>query len=1031
MVSPADVVSRLTEVLSTAARQFGPRRRRVFMVGPRAHVEYRDVRGAELAEFRKALDAELGELPGVRSVRVSPPLQRVVVEVQNGSPSLEQIVEHVEHAERAVSIHTAPFRETLWQHPADEEAAQRLGVALAAEVFGVVSAGALRFSPFPAVRLAGTLASLLQIVQATPRLRRSLDDRLGPLRADLFLDVGAALAHGAAQRPGSALVELAHRAVELAEVNARRRSFIAHEAELFGEAVPDGELPGVVEPRPCPLPRGPIEEYSDRAVLVSLAGFAVSFLATRSVQRAVAALFGGLPKPAELGRDVFAAELGRTLSRRGVLVLDAAALRRLDRIDCLVLTGDLVARHRWEIRALALSSSADEMQVRKRVAELFDPDQPVARRVADDTVLEPLGARPGEPPAELAEQAALLGGQGGLVLALEQKGVVIALVEIEIVSRLGIDELVAAAHEAGMRVVIAARDDAVLHGIAADDTIPDGEGLLRGVQRLQREGRGVCVVGSAGTSSALAAADVAIGLLRPGEAPPWGAHILCPEDLSEPRFIIHAARVARQVAKQSVNIALGAATLGALVSAGGLLPLTGRRVIAVVNAASLVSMLNGARGSMNLVRRALPPPRDRTPWHALDVRAVQARLGTGPSGLDRKQAILRRRVEHARRSNLVEVMEAVSDELFNPLAPLLAAGAGLSAAVGSFGDATMVGGVVVLNAVVGGLQRHRTERAIRELSRSTRRRAMVRRGGQLSEIDAAELVHGDIVLLAAGDVVPADCRVFEAESLEMDASSMTGESMPVKKQTAPSFDLDAADRSSMIYEGTAVAAGRVTGIVVAVGDETEARRGAAASKHDAARGGVERRLRSLIQLTGPVALGAGAGLIISGLLRGRKLEDLVGSGVSLAVASVPEGLPLLATAAQLAAAQRLAKRGALVRNVRSIEALGRVDVLCVDKTGTLTEGRIELVLAADGTAEQRLPDLDAVTLPVLGAGLRASAEGALSTPRSRRSTVRRIVWSCRSTTPAPASSVRSRCRSRRGAATTRPSATASRASSST
>jgi cation-transporting ATPase I len=974
MGSATDAVSRLTDVLTTAARQFGPRRRRVFMAGARAHVEYRDVRGAELAEFRRALDAELGELPGVRAVRVSTPMQRVVVEVENGTPTLEEIVEHVEHAERAVSIQSAPFRDTSWQHPADEEAAQRLGVALAAEVFGVVSGGALRFSLVPAVRLAGTLASLLQIVQATPRLRRSLDERLGPLRADLFLDVGAALAHGAAQRPGSALVELAHRAVELAEVNARRRSFIAHEAELFGPTVPDGEVPGVIEPRPCALPRGPIEEYSDRAVLVSLAGFAVSFLATRSVQRAVAALFGGLPKPAELGRDVFAAELGRTLARRGVLVLDPAALRRLDRIDCLVLTGDLVARHRWEIRALALSSSADETQVRRRVAELFDPDQPVARRTAEDTVLEPLGARPGEPPAELAEQAALLGGQGGLVLALEQKGVVVALVEIEIVSRLGIDELVAAAHEAGMRVVIAARDDAVLHGIAADDTIPDGEGLLRGVQRLQREGRGVCVVGSAGTSSALAAADVAIGLLRPGEAPPWGAHILCPEDLSEPRFIIHAARVARQVAKQSVNIALGAATLGALVSAGGLLPLTGRRVIAVVNAASLVSMLNGARGSMNLVRRALPPPRDRTPWHALDVRAVQARLGTGPSGLDRKQAIARRRPEHSRRSNLGEVMEAVSDELFNPLAPLLAAGAGLSAAVGSFGDATMVGGVVVLNAVVGGLQRHRTERAIRELSRSTRRRAMVRRGGQLSEIDAAELVHGDIVLLAAGDVVPADCRVLEAESLEMDASSMTGESMPVKKQAAPSFDLDAADRSSMIYEGTAVAAGRVTAVVVAVGDETEARRGAAASKQDPARGGVERRLRSLIQLTGPVALGAGAGLIISGLLRGRKLEDLVGSGVSLAVASVPEGLPLLATAAQLAAAQRLAKRGALVRNVRSIEALGRVDVLCVDKTGTLTEGRIELVLAADGTTEQRLPDLDAVTLPVLGAALRASAE---------------------------------------------------------
>ncbi|MGC4090347.1 MAG: hypothetical protein QM756_21205 [Polyangiaceae bacterium] len=104
-------------------------------------------------------------------------------------------------------------------------------------------------------------------------------------------------------------------------------------------------------------------------------------------------------------------------------------------------------------------------------------------------------------------------------------------------------------------------------------------------------------------------------------------------------------------------------------------------------------------------------------------------------------------------------------------------------------------------------------------------------------------------------------------------------------------------------------------MVVATGDDTEARRGAVAQKSDASRGGVERRLRSLIDLTGPIALGAGVGLIGSGLLRRRKLEDLVGSGVSLAVASVPEGLPLLATAAQLAAASRLTKQGALVRNI--------------------------------------------------------------------------------------------------------------------
>src|SRR5690606_33098151 len=167
--------------------------------------------------------------------------------------------------------------------------------------------------------------------------------------------------------------------------------------------------------------------------------------------------------------------------------------------------------------------------------------------------------------------------------------------------------------------------------------------------------------------------------------------------------------------------------------------------------------------------------------------------------------------------------------------------------------------------------------------------------------------------------------------------------------------------------GTAIAAGRATAVVVAVGDQTEARRGAIGARRDAMQSGVELRLRSLIDMTAPIALVAGAGLVGAGLVRGRRLADLVGSGVSLAIASVPEGLPLLATAAQLAAARRLSERGALVRNARSIEALGRVDVLCVDKTGTVTQGRIALSSISDGVDEQLLADLSGPRVKVLAA----------------------------------------------------------------
>jgi cation-transporting ATPase I len=271
------------------------------------------------------------------------------------------------------------------------------------------------------------------------------------------------------------------------------------------------------------------------------------------------------------------------------------------------------------------------------------------------------------------------------------------------------------------------------------------------------------------------------------------------------------------------------------------------------------------------------------------------------------------------------------------------------------------------------VQRFRTERRIRTLSRQAPGQALVRRHGSERVVEDRELVLGDVIVLNPSDIVPADCRVIVARSLEVDASSLTGESLPVVKDAEPSFELQIADRSSMLYAGTAIAAGHALAVVVATGDATMSRHGAIGARSTRGTGGVEKRLRALMDLTGPVAIAACVGVVGGGLLRGRKLEDLVGSGVSLAVASVPEGLPILATAAQLSAAERLSKKQALVRNPRSIEALGRIDVICFDKTGTVTRGQLELAeIFAGGrflpTSEATLAHLDAVTV-----GTRATA----------------------------------------------------------
>jgi len=951
---------------------FRERRRRSWVTSDRGLVELRELAGEDLSSFVVELEAAARELGGLEWLEVNPFIRRAVFAFRSGSHTATELSEVVERAEKAVRLEGQPFGASRCE--GDVEPGLQLMVELCGDLVGLVLGLVLLALPVSPLRSASTATFLLSLSRDIPRIRRRLDERLGHERAGLLLDLAVALAQGLAQRPMSSLVDVIHKGVLLREQRVRRRVWLEHERELHATpSMPPNSTPSLPS-RPVPLPKGLIEEYGERAWLISLSGFLISFITTRSVERAVAALFGALPKPARFGREVFAAQLGVELASRGIVVLAPEVLRLLDRVDCLVVQGDLISPEKFVLGTVVSSALVDDRTARFRVRRLFDPEDPLAMQREDEWVLGPATLLDAAMTPELQTPLQRLTAQGELVAALAREGQVVALAEVRVVPQTGVEELISAAHAAEMRVVVASAEEAALEGLHADDVISDREGLHNGIRRLQREGRVVCLVAS-GRSAGLPLADCAIGLSRAGEPPPWGAHLICGDDLSDVRFILQACVAARSVVKQSVNIALGAATMGAVVSVGGLVPMTTARALTLVNTATLISMVNGARGSTQLKSKALPPPRDPTPWHALDARGVMSRLGSSEQGITRKEVARRRQPVEHETTPLAELGEAVTDELFNPFAPLLAAGAGLSALVGSTADAGVVAGVMALNAVVGGIQRFRTERAIRQLARTTQRSALVRRAGRLEEVDAGKLVAGDVVMLGAGDVVPADCRIVESESLEVDGSSLTGESLPVSKDAVPSFEPNVADRSSMLYEGTSIAAGRATAVVVAVGQRTEAQRGVASAKRDRGQGGVEKRLRSLMRLTGPVALVSGIGVVGGGLLRGRHLEDLVGSGVSLAVAAVPEGLPLLATAAQLAAAERLSRRGVLVRNVRSIEALGRVDVICLDKTGTVTKGKLELRVVSDGLRERRVGELDEGALRVLAAGLRATSDG--------------------------------------------------------
>ncbi|MFE4174169.1 HAD-IC family P-type ATPase [Streptomyces sp. NPDC056909] len=545
------------------------------------------------------------------------------------------------------------------------------------------------------------------------------------------------------------------------------------------------------------------------------------------------------------------------------------------------------------------------------------------------------------------------------------------------------ERLVGAARRAGLRVLATSGGTpTVVPG--ADATVPGGGRLAASVREQQADGTGVLVVSR--DRETLDAADVGIGIAGAEGRPAWGAHLYA-ADPGEAVVVVEACGVARRVARRGVWLAKGASGLGSTMTLAGQAGQPGTLSLAAVNWSAALGMAYGAWSAVELLRRPPDHGASRQPWHSMPPETVLARTASHENGLTERQALDRAERSGEQVPRTSSLPRAVITELANPLTPVLVGGAALSAAVGGVLDAVIVLAVTGLSGLIGGTQRHVTDRAVRRLHQRSAVRARAVRDGEEHEVAAEELVVGDIVVLGSGDVVPADCRLLDSHGLEADESALTGESLPVGKAVDPVLAADVADRTSMLYEGTTVAAGRARAVVVATGGATEAGRGATAGRGARPAVGVEHRLARITRTTLPLALGSAGAVMAAGLLRGRPARETVGAGVGLAVASVPEGLPFLVSAAQLAAARRLSTLGVLVRDPRTIEAAGRADVLCFDKTGTLTHGRIELALVVargddgegggDGEDMGRPPDrLDARQQAVLAAALRA-------TPRPR------------------------------------------------
>jgi cation-transporting ATPase I len=738
----------------------------------------------------------------------------------------------------------------------------------------------LRATPIP-----GELASVIALADSQPRVRQLLESRVGLPATDLGLALASAVAQALGQGPLGLMVDMGHRANQVGEIRSRQRAWAAREPELAAQNRRRRVQPVETTARPAPLPRGPVERHADRASLAAFGVFGLSLAATKDPRRSANTLMAAAPKAARLGREAFAAQLGRDLANRDVIVLDPSALRHLDRLDTVVVD-----------RSAVLGEGT------------FDPL---------------------------------------------------------------VDAFVARVRDAGYSLVAAGVDRQSRLRIGADRSMPGGAELADSVRTLQREGRVVACV-SPTADRALRAADCGIGLARPSSLPPWGADLLCGPGLEPACRVVEAAAAARRASRRSTMLAAGGSAIGGVGALIGPGRGAAQRALLPVNAAALLAQAAGTWSAAEVARRPRPVPTALPDWHAMGIEETLTALGSSRAGLTPVAAAKRAgTADNSATPGPSNLASAILAELANPLTPLLALGAGLSAAVGSVTDAALVGSVVAINAGISAAQRLRTEHSLEELTRATAVKATVGRGGEFVEMPADLLVVGDLVQVAEGEVVPADCRLIETAWCEVDESSLTGESLPVAKDAEPVPGAAVGERRCMLFAGTTVVAGGALAVAVATGTATEAGR-SVAGVGDPPPSGVEARLQSLTTATLPVTLLSGAAVGFMGFLRRRPLREAVGSGVSLMVAAVPEGLPLLATVAQQSAAHRLSEHEALVRNPRTIEALGRVDLLCFDKTGTLTEGRIGLQRVSDGVVDEAVDALGPARRVVLAAALRAS-----------------------------------------------------------
>jgi magnesium-transporting ATPase (P-type) len=726
-------------------------------------------------------------------------------------------------------------------------------------------------------------------------------------------------------------------------------------------------------PRSRPAPVGPslYSRYLQIVSPLSLLYAATTALFTRSFDRMLVALLLVNPRVAAIGLDCADISAATRVVRAGVTLVGTRKNRYVRLPGFLLLDGARVLTNGLEFnRALTLTEEYDISTlcalaagvstaagspwgtVFKTATSVSATDGTFDGRVARAAVegvcytLGPIEYWSLAPPVP---EVSSLRQRGNYVLALCREGEQRPLGVFALCPRLasGVSELVQSCQRYGVRLsMLNAGDQIVAQEIArrAGITLLERDNALEVLQARQKEGAYVAFVSDhAGAAAAFDACDLAIGLTDERSHLPARADLLAP-DLTAVTAIIEAGARQKATVRDSIVLSLLANVFGivwslrsmpgiALASRGGYIA-----ALAAI-AAGWLRLRGGQRPASTISHLADPHPEH---WGQRDAANVLQILRSSAEGLTSAVAAQRQQAlsPQTRHNKLLTML---LDQVRSPLIAVLAVGAGLSLLLGATADVVIIGATIFTSVAVSAWQENKTNKTAEMLQNLGTPTARVLRNGRVTSIPSNKVVPGDILLLAHGDRVVADARILESSNLEVDEAALTGESLPIPKAADGETDI-----SCIVLAGSDVTSGTARAVAVAVGNQT--RMGAtiaALSTDEVKTSPLSVRLAHMLRVFLPVSIVGGATVIAAGFLWGQPLTFLLATGATIALAGVPEGLPLLAKVGETGVARRLAARNALVRRLSAVEALGRVDTACTDKTGTLTQGRLALSMVAN------------------------------------------------------------------------------------